>query len=127
MKKVMRPQTSLFGHSKCEFELRLVTSYQRHKNCAHFLVMASIGKACKRRGGQYSVAGRPNRISCTNGQCTEENPFMTFHTRKRTKFYTSRRSDLCEHIGLIGAAPIRLFFAPTISMIAPLQITVKFR
>ena len=127
MKKVMRPQTSQFGHFKCEFQLPLVTSYRERKNFGHFLVLASIVKACKPRGGQYSVAGRPNGISCTNGQCTDENPFMTFHTRKRTRLDTRRRSDLCEDIGLIGAAPIRLFFAPTTSMIAPLQITGKSR
>ena len=81
----MRPQTALFGHFKCEFELRLVTSYRGRKKFCTLLVMASTGKSCNRRGGKYCVAGRPNGISCTYGQYTEVKSIHDFPHKEKDK------------------------------------------
>ena len=62
------------------------------------------------------MAGLPNGISCTNGQHREGNPFIRFHSRKKTGKDTKLGSGLCEDIGQSGAAATRLFFTLTISM-----------
>ena len=50
--------------------------------------MASNSQSCKRRGGQYCVAGRPNGESCKNGQCTEGKSIHEFpNKQKDTKRY----------------------------------------
>ena len=87
--------------------------------------MVSTSKSCKRCGGQYCADGCPNGTSCTNVQYKEGKSILEFQHKEKDKLGTNLESDLCEDIGLIGAAPNRLFFALTISMIAALQRTGK--
>lgn len=45
--------------------------------------MASSSQSCKRRGGQYCVAGRPNGESCKNGQYTEGKSIHEFPNKQK--------------------------------------------
>ena len=67
------------------------------------------------------MAGLPNGISGTNGQHTEGNLLIRFHSRRKTGKDTKRGSGLCKDIGQSGAAATRLFSALTISMRAALR------
>ena len=70
------------------------------------------------------MASLPNGISCTNGRYTEGksgNPFILFHSRKKTGKDTKLGSGLCEVIGESGAAATRPFVVLTISMRAALR------
>ena len=93
-----------------------MTSYLGYKKSCTLVMMASNSKSCKRRRGQYCVAGCPNGIRCTNGQYTEGKSIHEFPHKENEKIGTKVGKDLCKDIGLIGTAPIRLFFALTISM-----------
>ena len=50
-----------------------------------FFIMASTSKSCERRGGQYCVAGLPNRVSCQNGQYTERKSIHEFPNISKEK------------------------------------------
>ena len=62
-----------------------MTSYLGYKKSCTLVMMASTSKSCKRRGGQYCVAGRPNGISCTNGQYTEGKSIHEFPHKEKDK------------------------------------------
>ena len=71
------------------------------------------------------MASRPNGISCKNGQYTEGKSIHEFPHKEKDKNRHQAWVRFVQNIGLIGAAPILLFFALTISMIAALQRTGK--
>ena len=71
------------------------------------------------------MAGRPNGISCTYGQYTEVKSIHDFPHKEKDKSRHQAWVRFVRGHRPNWAAPIRLFFALTISMIAALQIRGK--
>ena len=62
-----------------------MTSYLGFAKIECLFILASTSTSCKRRGGQYCVAGLPNGVSCQNGQYTVGKSIHEFPNKAKEK------------------------------------------